>query len=231
MFPKTTRRAKDTVLIGILCIPILAGGIYLYYQNTGETVQERIYVVPERSESPKVQPDPAFQPADAHTVPASAAAVSYDEDFSTADDHDYEPDTSSDGGDVFLTEISEGPVLSEIAFDAAAAEEARIAGIASQIEKLGIALNEKYPEIAQLATVSPAELEELYPTSEDRQELAELGQKVLAEFTGEIRSLFLQLPANVQEDSFDEVREHFTTYMGQEMADAIMKELRSRMGE
>lgn len=231
MFPKMTKRTKDTVLIGILCIPILAGGIYLYYQNTGGAVQERIYVVPERSGSPKVQPDPAFHSVDAYTVPASAAAMSYDEDFSTADDYDYESDTSSDGGDVFLTETSEAPVLSESAFDAAAAEEARIAGIASQIERLGIALNEKYPEIAQLATVSPAEFEELYPTPEDRQALADLGQKALAEFTGEIRSLFLELPLDVREDSFAEVREHFTTYMGQDMAAAIMTELRSRMGE
>ena len=229
MFQKMTKHTKVSVLIGILCVPLFAGGIYLYYQHTAETVQERIYEMPERSERQAAQP--AFQPAPVHSTPhLHAAEAPHHGDVDSAHEHESNTSAPINASDRFLTEteFSEEPLPTGSADDA---EEARIASIASQIEKLGIALNEKYPEIAQLATVSPAELEELYPTPEDRQELAELGQKVLAEFTGEIRSLFSQLPADVREDSLAEVREHFTTYMGQEMAEAIMTELRSRLGE
>ena len=34
MFSKMSKRTKKSVLLGILCVPLLAGGIYLYYQNT-----------------------------------------------------------------------------------------------------------------------------------------------------------------------------------------------------
>ncbi len=229
MFQKMTKHTRGTVLLGVLCVPLLAGGIYLYYQHTVDPMQKRVYVVPERSERPTAQP--AFQPAPVHSTPhLHAAEVPHYEDTDSAHEHESDTAAPTDTSDRFLTEteFSEEPLTPESAVDV---EQVRIAGIASHIEKLGLALNKKYPEIALLATVSPAELEELYPTPEDRQKLAELGQKALAEFTGEIRSLFLQLPADVQEDSFDEAREHFTTYMGQEMADAIMKELRSRIGE
>ena len=227
MFEKMTKRTKVSVLLGILCVLFLAGGIYFYHQHTAETVQERVYLVPEQSERQAAPPLMALQ----RTLAPSTLHLYAPEELHHRDTaHEHESDTAAltDASDPSLieTEFSEESLTPESAVDV---EQARIAGIASQIEKLGRALNEKYPEIAQLATVSPAELEELYPTPEDRQALAELGQKALAEFTGEIRSLFLQLPADVREDSLAEVREHFTTYMGQEMADAIMNELRSRL--
>lgn len=54
MFPKMTKHTQRGSLLGILCVPLLAGGIYLYYQHTAETVQERIYEVPERREAQNV---------------------------------------------------------------------------------------------------------------------------------------------------------------------------------
>ena len=229
MFPKMTRRTKVPALLGLLCLLLLVGAIYLHYQHTAAPVQERIYGVPERSERQAVQPATAFQQPPVHsTAHTHVAEAPHHGDIDSAHDHESDTSAPTDAENHFLTEteFSEEPLHTESAVDV---EQVRIAGIASQIEKLGIALNEKYPEIARLATVSPAELEELYPTPEDRQALAELGQKVLAEFTDEFRSLFSQLPADVQEDSLAEAHDHFTTYMGRGMADAIMTELRSRL--
>ncbi len=229
MFPKMAKYTKGSVLLGVLCVPLLAGGIYLYHQHTAEPVPERIYVVPERSESPSVQPEPAFQPVPAHTTSTSAAAGSYDEDLDAADDHDYEPDTFSNGGDVFLTELSEDPVLSESAFDAAAAEEAHIAEIGLQIEKLTEAHYEKYPELLELANLSRAEIEALSPL--EQSELGKIGREAQREFLREFRGLFLKLPSAVRADALVRAHDHFTEHLGQETADIIMKEVRSLLGE
>ena len=144
------KRVKGLGGFGLLGLLLVVGGLYLYHHHTAETVQERIYVVPERSESPAVQPEPAFQSAPVHTATTSAAAVSYDEDLSAADDHDYESDAFSDRADVFLTEISEDPVLSESTFDPAAAEEARIVEIGLRIEKLTEATTKNIPNSLSL---------------------------------------------------------------------------------
>ena len=214
---------------GFLGLLLVVGGIYLYHQHTAETVQERIYGVPERSESPAVQPELVFQPVQAHTAPTSAAAESYDEDLSAAHDHDYKSDTFSDGGDGFLTEISEDPVLSESVFDAAAVEEARIAEIGLQIEKLTEAHYEKYPELLEFANLSRAEIEALSPL--ERSELGKIGREAQREFLREFRGLFLQLPSAVRADVLVHAHDHFTGHLGQETADIIMKEVRSLLGE
>lgn len=229
MFPKMTKRTKGGVLLGILCVPLLAGGVYLYHQHTVEPVQERIYVVPERSESPAVQPEPAFQPVPAHTASTSAAAVSYDENLDAAHNHDYESETFSDGNNVFLTEISEESVLAESAFDAAAAEEARIVEIGLQIEKLTEGHYKKYPELLEFANLSRAEMEALSPL--ERSELGKIGREAQREFLREFRGLFLELPSAVRTDALVYAHDHFTGHLGRETADIIMKEVRSLLGE
>ena len=226
MFPKMTKRVKGLGGFGLLGLLLVVGGLYLYHQHTDETVQERIYVVPERSESPAVQPEPAFQTVPAHTPITSAAAVSYDEVLSAADDHDYESDVFSDGGDVFLTEISEDPVLSESTFDA---EEVRIAEIGLQIEKLTEAHYEKYPELLEFANLSRAEIEALSPL--ERSELGKIGREAQREFLREFRGLFLQMPSAVRADALVQAHDHFTGHLGRETADIIMKEVRSLLGE
>ena len=228
MFSKIAKRAKVSVLFGILCVLFLAGGIYFYHQHTGETVQERVYLVPEQSERQAAPPSMALQRTLVHSPPHTHTEEPYHGEIDLAEYHESDTSESTDASDFFLTEasFSEEPLSTESADDA---EQSRIDDIESQLEKIVAAQNKKYPEIAQLAIISPSELEELYPTPEDRQELAELGRKAQAEFMSEFRSLFLQLPADMREDSLAEARRHFTTYMGQGMADAIMKELRSRL--
>ena len=227
MFPKMTKWVKGLGGFGLLGLLLFIGGGYLYDQYTTEMVEERIYVVPERSERTAVQPEPAFQPVQAHTRPTSAPAVSYDENLFAADD--YESDTFSDGGDVFLTEISEDPVLSESAFDAATAEETRIVEIGLQIEKLTAAHYEKYPELLEFANLSRAEIEALSPL--ERSELGKIGREAQREFLREFRGLFLQLPPYAKEAALDGAHDHFTEHLGRETADMIMKEVRSLLGE
>ena len=229
MFPKMTKRVKGLGGFGFLGLLLVVVGGYLYDQYTAEMVEERIYVVPERSERTAVQPEPVFQPVPTHTAPTSATAVASDEDLSAADDHDYEPDTFSDGGDVFLTEISEDPALSESAFDAVDAEEARIAEIGLQIEKLTEAHYEKYPELLEFANLSRTEMEALSPL--ERSELGKIGREAQREFLREFRGLFLQLPSAVRADALVYAHDHFIGHLGQEAADIIMKEVRSLLGE
>ena len=118
MFPKMTKHAKFSAVLGLVGLLFLAGGIYFYQQHTAVTVQERIYVVPEQSKRQAVSPPMAFQRTPVHPTSHSHA----DEDKHHGDinsAHDYESDTfaSSDGSDLFLTETSfpEEPLPAESA--------------------------------------------------------------------------------------------------------------------
>ena len=231
MFPKIVKRAKVPALLGLLCLLLLVGGIYLYHRHTTATVQERIYVVPEWSERQAAQPATAFQRAPVHSTPHTP--VSEDPNHKHLEDaHNHESDasTTTDVSYLFLTETSfpEEPLPTESAHDA---EEARLAELALQIENLVAAHNEKYPELVQLVTVTPAEFDELYPTPEDRKELAELAEKARVAYLSEFSSLFSQFPADVREKALAEAHDHFTMYMGQGMADAIVTEVRSLLGQ
>ena len=231
MFPKMTRRTKVPALLGLLCLLLLVGAIYLHYQHTAAPVQERIYGVPERSERQAVQPATAFQQPPVHsTAHTHVAEAPHHGDIDSAHDHESDTSAPADAPDLFLLETSfpEEPLPTESAHDA---EEARLAELALQIENLVAAHNEKYPELVQLVTVTPAEFDELYPTPEDRKELAELAEKARVAYLSEFSSLFSQFPADMREKALAEAHDHFTTYMGQGMADAIVTEVRSLLGQ
>ena len=231
MFPKMTRRTKVPALLGLLCLLLLVGAIYLHYQHTAAPVQERIYGVPERSERQAVQPATAFQQPPVHsTAHTHVAEAPHHGDIDSAHDHESDTSAPADAPDLFLLETSfpEEPLPTESAHDA---EEARLAELALQIENLVAAHNEKYPELVQLVTVTPAEFDELYPTPEDRKELAELAEKARVAYLSEFSSLFSQFPADMREKVLAEAHDHFTTYMGQGMADAIVTEVRSLLGQ
>jgi hypothetical protein len=231
MFPKIVKRAKVSALLGLLCLLLLVGAIYLHYQHTAAPVQERIYGVPERSERQAVQPATAFQQPPVHsTAHTHVAEAPHHGDIDSAHDHESDTSAPADAPDLFLLETSfpEEPLPTESAHDA---EEARLAELALQIENLVAAHNEKYPELVQLVTVTPAEFDELYPTPEDRKELAELAEKARVAYLSEFSSLFSQFPADMREKALAEAHDHFTTYMGQGMADAIVTEVRSLLGQ
>ena len=231
MFPKMSKRAKVSSLIGFPFLLLLVGAIYLYYQHTAVPVQERIYEVPERSERQTAPPPTVFQRTPVHsTLHTSTAEEPHHGDIDTAHDHESDTSASTEVSNLFPIEASfpAEPVLTEGTHDA---EQARIADLEAQVEKLTNAIGDKYPEIALLATVSPAEFDELYPTPEERIELAQTLEKAHGEFLRDFRSLFSQLPAAVRAEALTEAHDHFTTHMGQGMADAIMKEVRSQLGE
>ena len=227
MFQKMTKRTKVSVLLGILCVLFLAGGIYLYQRHTTETVQERIYVVPEQSERQAAPPPTTLQRtlvySPAHTY---ADDETHHGDIDSEHDHEFDASAGAAESDSFVTDdlITEDIDSGTHVHDA---EQARIDNLVAQVEKLTSAINEKYPEITLLATVSPTEFDELYPTPEEQIELAQTLEKARGEFLGEFRSLFSQLPPDVREKALDGAHDHFTTYMGQGMADAIMTEVRS----
>lgn len=89
MFLKMTKGVQVSAWLGILCVLLLAGGIYLYHQHTGEPVQERIYGVPERSARQTAPTPTAFQRAPVHSTPhPHAAEEPHHGDIDTAHNHD-----------------------------------------------------------------------------------------------------------------------------------------------
>ena len=108
-------------------------------------------------------------------------------------------------------------------------DEDKLADIEAQVEILTTQIHEKYSELLAISSMSPKEFNELYPTSEDRIELAKRAQKAQAEFMQSLRPLFLQLPADVREDNLLAAREYFVKNLGTEAADMIMTELRAHL--
>lgn len=88
MFSKTSKHTKVSSLIGLLCIPFLVGGIYLYYQNTVEPVHTRIYMVPEKSEKKAESPPTSFQPMVHPTTQPPTHEVSHDDYVEYIHHHD-----------------------------------------------------------------------------------------------------------------------------------------------
>lgn len=227
MFPQISKRVKIFALPSFLCVLLFVGGLYLYHQHTASPVQERVYVVPERSER---QPATTFQTAPVHSTSHTYAAE--EPPYENTDSaHDYQSEVAAGVGESesFVVDDSAPEDISSTS-NMPDAEKARIDDLAAQVEKLTNAICNKYPEIVQLTTVSSAEFDELYPTVEDRVELEQRLEKAHREFLFEFRSLFLQLPADVREESLSEAHDHFTAYMGEGMADAIMTEVRSQLG-
>ena len=168
----------------------------------------------------------AFQQDTAHSTTQTPAAASqpHEHDHYTRD-HESMLSDDFDDPDFYLS--SDDSELEDIT--SPAREEDKLAYITSQMEKLVTAHNEKYPELVGITTVSPAEFDELYPTPEDRRNLAELAQKAQKEFMGDFRNLFSQLPADVREENLSAAREILAESIGAAAADAVMSEIRSRL--
>jgi hypothetical protein len=111
--------------------------------------------------------------------------------------------------------------------DADAAEDEFIEWVTAELEILVSQMEEKYPEIAELAELTPREIKERYSTPAARDELRSLAAEARAEFFDDLRDLFSLLPVDVIETALDETRQELTETWGAEMADTILLEIRT----
>lgn len=99
MFPKMSKRAKVSSLIGFPFPLLLVGVTYLYHQHTTVPVPERIYEVPERSERQTASPPTVFQRTPVHSAPYSHAAEEpHHGEIYAADDHESDADAGEHEG-------------------------------------------------------------------------------------------------------------------------------------
>ena len=90
-------------------------------------------------------------------------------------------------------------------------------------------MEEKYPELAQLAELTPPEMRQRYPTPAARDALRTLSAEVRAAFFSDLRDLFSLLPVDVRETALEETRQELTQNWGASMADTILLEIRAEM--
>ena len=114
--------------------------------------------------------------------------------------------------------------------NADAAEDEVSEWVAAEFEILVSQMEAKYPEIAELAELTPAEILQRYPTPEARDELRSLTAEARAEFFDDLRGLFSLLPVDVVETALEETRQDLTETWGTEMVDTIISEIRVEMG-
>ena len=114
--------------------------------------------------------------------------------------------------------------------DADAAEDEVSEWVVVELEVLASQMEAKYPEIAQLAELTPAEIKERYSTPEAREALRTLASEARAEFFDDLRALFSLLPVDVVETALEETRQDFTEIFGDEMAGTVISYIRTEMG-
>ena len=74
------------------------------------------------------------------------------------------------------------------------------AWITEQLEIIGATIEEKYPEIYALGTMSSEEVYKRYPTAKSREQLAVLAQEAQSEFFGDLSQLLSRLPSDLREE-------------------------------
>lgn len=83
-------------------------------------------------------------------------------------------------------------------------------------------LQENYSELTELAGMTPEEIAERYPTEEDKQYLAELGQEMLDFYAEELGALLTVIPAEIRESILSDLRNQLVQNWGQDAAARIM---------
>ena len=114
--------------------------------------------------------------------------------------------------------------------DADAAEDEVSEWVVAELEVLLSQMEETYPEIAELAELTPREIKERYSTPAARDKLRSLAAEARAAFFDDLRDLFSLLPMDVTETALDETRQDLTENFGDEMADTIISQIRVEMG-
>ena len=101
--------------------------------------------------------------------------------------------------------------------------------IVEEIGSLTHKLNEKYPELTALSSMTLDEINALYPTAEEKAVLMALSEQAQTEFRTDFRDLFSMVSPEVIDESFAIVRRMFAENWGTDTADQVIDELRRQL--
>ena len=110
------------------------------------------------------------------------------EDYSVDADH---PNPQDEMMDVIAEEVS----TTEEVLDPS--EDLEV-WIKERMEIINASIEERYPDIYALGSMTQEEIYKKYPTAESRVQLASLAQEVRSEYFGELRQLFSRLPSDLR---------------------------------
>ena len=154
---------------------------------------------------------------------------------------DSQPHTEESNKDAELTNTGEGELFQAQPHnqqknktthpipDANTDEDVVTEWIGEQLEILTAQMEEKYPEIARLTELTPAEIRHRYSTPTARHKLQKLAAEARTEFFDDLRDLFSLLPVDVIETALEATRQDLMENFGPEMVDKIILEIRAEM--
>lgn len=103
---------------------------------------------------------------------------------------------------------------------------AQLKALKEQIDDINARIQAKYPEFAELATLTPEEIFARYPTEADKLKLVERSNSFLEDFLQEIRTVFADAPIESREFAYDMIYKQLEQTLGAEAAKESMEILR-----
>ena len=105
----------------------------------------------------------------------------------------------------------------------------QLKALKKQIDDINARIQAKYPEFAELATLTPAEIFARYPTEADKLELIDRSNSFLKDFLQEIRTVFADAPVESREFAYDMIYKQLEQTLGAETAKESMEILRGTL--
>ena len=193
-------------LVPILCVLTLTGGITFYLNQRNTTPPEPIKIYKTvKPNPPKDIPVLMTQPGRTPVNATSDGALSALSEGISLNKKDYNVDANSPNPqdetdtnppnpqDETMDVVDEEASMTEKKLDRPKDPEA---WITERMEIINASIEEKYPDIYALGSMTQEEVYKKYPTAESRAQLASLAQEVQSEYFGELRQLFLRLPSD-----------------------------------
>lgn len=94
-----------------------------------------------------------------------------------------------------------------------------------ELRLLAAQMDTKYPDLANIHTLSPNELSERYPTEEVRRLMREQIEQMESEYLEGFRKLILQLPLNIQIQALSHLEDYARENWGEEVSLSVLTEV------
>ena len=214
-------------LLQICGLLILTGGIAFYLYQRDATPPETITIYktvkphPEK-ENPILRTQTEI--ASVNDTPAEASPVLNEEHFLNEEGYDEEADSlrtqkASDLTSDEMTDVVRAPL--SITEEVLEVPEDPEAWFTEQMDIINASIEEKYPEIYALSTMTQEEIYKKYPTAESRAHLGVLAQDAQSEVFEELRQSF----SNVSSDLRAEFLMTLERQLSQNWEDAAVREM------
>lgn len=202
------------ILAGLVFLVLMVGCTQFYSWQVRRTSQEELErtrkTVQQLDKQNETRTAEVKQPASSReTVPSRETAQNKQEDLSSRT-HMETPEQEFLSGESFSADasITQMKALKE-----------KINGINARIQA-------KYPEFAELTTLTPEEIVTRYPTEADMLAFLKRADDFMAEFLQDIRTVFADVPIELREAAYDMVHKQLEQSWGIEAANESREILR-----